>query len=301
MRPVTPRADPSPSRLSYRLERMRLTPAYRRFMRAGLPMLIVAGLAWGYLHDAERRAGLFDRVAEIRRQIETRPEFMVHLIEIDGASTGVQEDIHEIFPYDLPASSFDLDMPAIREMIEGLPAVARADLRVRQGGVLHIAVTERAPVALWRTRHGFEVLDITGAAIATAETRSARPDLPVLSGTGADRVVAQALELLGTATALNRPLRGLVRMGERRWDLVLGDGRRVQLPEAAPVRALERVIVLDKASDILERDIVTIDMRLGARPTVRMSEHAIDEWWRITRASGAAGLATGQAAGADRR
>ncbi|HKL65495.1 MAG TPA: cell division protein FtsQ/DivIB [Roseovarius sp.] len=293
MRPVIPRADPSPSRLRYRVERMRLTPAYRRLTRLGLPLLIIAGLAVGYFHDTDRRADIADRIADIRRQIETRPEFMVHLLELEGASAGVQEDIHEIFPYDLPASSFDLDMAAIRELIEGLPAVARAELRIRQGGVLRIALTERVPVALWRTRYGFEVLDMTGAAIATVAERSARADLPVLAGTGADRAVAEGIDILEAAAALRRPLRGLVRMGERRWDLVLGDGRRVRLPGRAPVRAVERVVVLDRASDLLDRDLVSIDMRLGARPTVRMSEHATEEWWRITRASGAPGTSSG--------
>jgi len=293
MRPVIPRADPSPSRLRYRVERMRLTPAYRRLTRLGLPLLIIAGLAVGYFHDADRRADIADRIADIRRQIETRPEFMVHLLELEGASAGVQEDIHEIFPYDLPASSFDLDMAALRDMVEGLPAVEQAELRIRQGGVLHIALTERVPVALWRTRHGFDVLDITGATIATVMQRTAHPGLPVLAGDGADRVVAQALDILAAAAALGRPLRGLVRMGERRWDLVLGDGRRVRLPGRAPVRAVERVVVLDRASDLLDRDLVSIDMRLGARPTVRMSEHATEEWWRITRASGAPGTSSG--------
>ncbi|MFB9148380.1 cell division protein FtsQ/DivIB [Roseovarius ramblicola] len=293
MRPVSPRADPSPSRLRYRLERMRLTPAWRRLTRLGLPLLIVVGFVAGYLHDADRRAEIAERIADIRHQIETRPEFMVHLLELDGASAGVQEDVHEIFPYDLPTSSFDIDMAALREMVEGLPAVARAELRIRQGGVLRIALTERVPVALWRTRHGFEVLDITGAAIATVETRAAHPGLPVLSGTGADRAVPQALDILAAAAALNRPLRGLVRMGERRWDLVFGDGRRVRLPARAPVPAVERVVVLDRASDLLERDLVSIDMRLGARPTVRMSEHATGEWWRITRASGAPRTSSG--------
>jgi cell division protein FtsQ len=300
MRPVIPRADPSPSRLRYRLERMRLTPAYRRLVRVGLPVLIVAAIAGGYLHDPDRRAAIADRAADIRRQIETRPEFMVHLLELEGASAGVQEDIREIFPYDLPASSFDLDIAAIREMVEGLPAVAQAELRIRQGGVLHIALTERVPVALWRTRHGFEVLDITGAAIAMVEARGAHPGLPVLAGTGADRAVAEGLDILAAAGALGRPLRGLVRMGERRWDVVLSDDRRVRLPAREPVRAMERVIVLDRASDLLERDLVSIDMRLGARPTVRMSEHATEEWWRITRASGASGAPV-TSSGADSR
>jgi cell division protein FtsQ len=293
MRPVIPRTDPAPSRLSYRLERMRLTPVYRRLFRLGVPILLIAGLAGGYLADAERRDDLAERFADLRRQIETRPEFMVHLMALEGASAGVQEDIHEIFPYDLPASSFDLDLQAIRDMIEGLPAVARANVRIRQGGTLAIEVTERVPVALWRTRAGIDVLDMTGAVIASISDRAERPDLPVLSGAGADRAVAQALDILAAARALNDPVRGLVRMGERRWDLVLGDGKRVLLPEAEPVRALERVIVLDKSNEMLERDLLTIDMRLGARPTVRLSAAATEEWWRITGADGATDNSSG--------
>ena len=293
MRPVIPRTDPAPSRLRYRLERMRLTPSYRRLLRVGLPLgLIIGGIA-GYLADDGRRADLRDRVAEIWRQIETRPEFMVNLLSLDGASAGVAAEIHTLFPHDLPASSFDLDLPALRDTIEGLPAVAEAELRIRQGGVLAVTITERAAAVLWRTRAGLEVLDAGGIRIDRIERRGLRPGLPVLAGPGADRAVPEALDILAAADAISQPVRGLVRMGERRWDLVLGDGKRILLPEDAPVRALERVIALDSASDLLARDLVRIDMRLGARPTVRLSEAATEEWWRIMRAAGAPGISSG--------
>ncbi|SEK31372.1 cell division protein FtsQ [Roseovarius azorensis] len=282
MRPMIPRADPAPSRLSYRLHRWMLTPLYRRLIRVGLPVLAVVGLCAGYLADQVRRDALVGQIAEFRRQIETRPEFMVNLLAVEGASPGVQEDIREIFPYDLPASSFDLDLDGIRVMIEGLPAVARATVRIRQGGVLVAEITERVPVALWRTREGLNVVDIEGEIIGAAANRAARADLPVLTGEGADQRVAEALEILQAAAPLGRELRGLVRMGERRWDLVLGDGRRILLPETEPVRALERVIVLNAAQEILERDVAAVDMRISARPTIRLNEHAMEEWWRIT-------------------
>lgn len=282
MRQVIPRIDPAPSRLSYRFQRLMLTPLYRRLLRVGLPVLVVAGLCAGYLADEARRVALTDQVAEIRRQIETRPEFMVRLMAIDGASESVQADIHEIFPYDLPASSFDLDLPAIRTMLEELPAVAQANVRIRQGGVLAVEIAERQPVALWRTRDGIDVVDIEGESIARVTSRAARPDLPVMTGDGAASHVAQALDILQAARPLGQDIRGLVRMGERRWDLVLHDGKRILLPEDEPVRALERVIVLSAAHDMLERDLVAIDMRIGARPTVRLSDYATEEWWRIT-------------------
>ncbi|MEQ8901267.1 MAG: cell division protein FtsQ/DivIB [Roseovarius sp.] len=282
MRQVIPRIDPAPSRLSYRFQRLMLTPLYRRLLRVGLPVLVVAGLCAGYLADEGRRVALTDQVAEIRRQIETRPEFMVRLMAIDGASESVQADIHEIFPYDLPASSFDLDLPAIRTMLEELPAVAQANVRIRQGGVLAVEIAERQPVALWRTRDGIDVVDIEGESIASVTSRAARPDLPVMTGDGAAAHVAQALDILQAARPLGQDIRGLVRMGERRWDLVLHDGKRILLPEDEPVRALERVIVLNAAHDMLDRDLVAIDMRIGARPTVRLSDYATEEWWRIT-------------------
>ena len=75
-------------------------------------------------------------------------------------------------------------------------------------------------------------------------------------------------------------------MGERRWDVVLDRGQRILLPVDHPVRALERVIVLDQGSELLERDVVAVDMRLGERPTLRMSSDAVKDWWRIRQING---------------
>lgn len=90
------------------------------------------------------------------------------------------------------------------------------------------------------------------------------------------------MAILQAAAPLSSRLRGLVRMGERRWDVVLDRGQRILLPETDPVRALERVIVLAEVQDMLERDLAAVDMRLASRPTIRMNENAVSEWWRVT-------------------
>ena len=61
------------------------------------------------------------------------------------------------------------------------------------------------------------------------------------------------------------------------------DGMRILLPEARPVQALERVIALNEAQELLERDVAVVDMRLSERPTVRMNEDALDHWWRVQK------------------
>jgi cell division protein FtsQ len=71
-------------------------------------------------------------------------------------------------------------------------------------------------------------------------------------------------------------LRGLVRMGERRWDLVLDRDQRILLPETDPVRALDRLLALDQAEGILKRDITAVDLRLDTRPTLRLSADAAE-------------------------
>ena len=144
------------------------------------------------------------------------------------------------------------------------------ELFVRKGGILQVTITERVPAILWRNGAALEMLDATGNRVATLLDRSARPDLPVIAGEGADEHVPEALTLIRTARPILGRLRGLVWMGERRWDLVLDRDQRIMLPEIDPVPALQRVIALDQAEDLLGRDLVAVDMRNEARPTLRL-------------------------------
>ena len=279
--PSARRAAPAPSRWSYRRQRLMLTPAFRLFLRAGLPLLVVAALGLGYLAKEERRDGLRLFALDLRDQVINRPEFMVQAMVIEGASESVDADIREIMPVDLPVSSFGLDLPLILQTLRELPAIKEARVFVRNGGILQISIVERTPALVWRTREGLELLDDTGAIVRPAETRAAYPELPLVAGEGADQVAPEALALLRAAGPLGSRVRGLVRISQRRWDLVLDRGQRIQLPQKQPVQALERVLLMHKAQDLLERDLALVDMRLADRPTIRMSEAAVDEWWRV--------------------
>ncbi|MEZ5747316.1 MAG: cell division protein FtsQ/DivIB [Paracoccaceae bacterium] len=262
--------DPAPSRLAYRAERLWLTPMFRTALRVGLPVVLALGLAGGYLADGQRRAAIADAVADLRRQIEERPEFMVSLMSIDGASRPVAAAIRDMLPVKLPASSFAIDLEVMRATIEQIDAVASADLHIRPGGVLQVTVRERQPVILWRSAAGLQMLDRHGHRVATLLDRAVRPDLPVIAGDGADENVSEALAIVRAARPIHHRLRGLVRIGARRWDVVLDRDQRIMLPEADAVSALERIIALDQAEDLLGRDIAIVDMRNGQRPTIRL-------------------------------
>lgn len=290
MQPLTGlhKGDPAPSRWAYRLERLMLTPLFRKALRVGLPFCLTFIAGTLYFSDKDRQEAMVQAVADLRAQIETRPEFMVRLLAVDGASTPTETYIRAVFPYEFPASSFDLDLAEVQALVADMPVVAQASVRIRQGGVLAIEVIERQPVALWRTPNGLGVVDAEGVVIAAVDSRSVRPDLPLIAGEGADNAVPEALQVLQAAAPLGARVKGLVRIGARRWDVVLDRDQRILLPEIAPARALERVIVLDQVHDMLERDLAVIDMRLSERPTLRMTQSAQDEWWRVIKLSAGA-------------
>ncbi|MCT8329393.1 cell division protein FtsQ/DivIB [Albidovulum sediminis] len=268
--------DPAPSRLAYRLNRLWLTPLVRRFTRVGLPALALALSVGLYLKDDGRRGDLVSGIADIKRELQERPEFMVTLMRIDGASEPVAEGIRSMLPVALPASSFRIDLETFRAAIAQIDAVAAVDLRIRPGGVLQVDVTERQPAILWRTASGrLEMLDARGHRVATLTAREARPDLAVIAGEGAEDRVPEALTLLAAARPLAPRLRGLVLMGERRWDLVLDRDQRILLPETGAIAALNRVIELDRAEDLLARDVAVVDLRNDYRPTIRLSAAAM--------------------------
>ena len=271
------RRDPAPSRWAYRMQRLWLTPLFRVTFRVGLPIFVVALVAGLYLRDDARRAqvtGLFTGMVD---KFQSRPEFRVSLVSVEGAAPELAEAIRARLKLNLPQSSFDLDLDGARQRIEALDAVATAELRVRSGGVLQVLITERVPALVWREGDRIEMLDATGARVAGLSARDDRPDLPLIAGEGADRAAAEALELFTIAQGITPRLRGLVRVGDRRWDLVLDRNQKIMLPEQNAPAALERLIALDKAEDLLARDILTVDLRNEQRPVLRLSPYAMSE------------------------
>ncbi|MEO5616045.1 MAG: cell division protein FtsQ/DivIB, partial [Cypionkella sp.] len=255
------RRDPAPSRWQYRMQRLWLTPVFRVVCRLGLPLTVVALIATGVLYSDARRAAIVQSFVDLRTKFEQRPEFRVGLLSVEGASRDLTDAVRAKLALKLPQSSFDLDMTELRARAEALDAVASAELRVRSGGVLQVILTERVPVVVWRGATGLQLLDATGHRVAGLSARADRADLPLVAGEGADAAMPEALAIFDTARPIAPRVRGLIRVGERRWDLVLDRDQRIMLPSVNPVAAVERLLALNAADKLLERDILSIDLR----------------------------------------
>ena len=120
------------------------------------------------------------------------------------------------------------------------------------------------------------MIDATGHRVASIISRETRADLPLLAGPGADRAVGEARAVLAEAGPIRGRVRGLIRVGERRWDLMLDREQVLMLPESDPVSAVARVVALDAQEQLLARDIRSIDLRNPDRVTIRLGASALD-------------------------
>jgi cell division protein FtsQ len=233
-----PRRDPAPSRLRYRLTRIWLRPGVRRCVNFGVPMLAGVLAVSTLASTLDLRARTIALVATLREAVVDRPQFTITRMDIADVSTDLAEAIREAALVVPPVSSLEVNVAAVRDRIEALDAVERARVRALASGVLEVRAIERVPVVLWRSEAGLELLDATGVRVAEVDSRLRRPDLPLIAGAGAEVHVPEALALLDIAAPIAARIRGLVRMGERRWDVVLDRDQVIRLPADDPLGAL---------------------------------------------------------------
>jgi cell division protein FtsQ len=275
------RRDPAPSRLRYRLTRVWLRPGVRRFVSIGLPVFAATTGLYTLAAELDLKSRAGDALAAVREAIVDRPQFTIRTMAIPDVSPELAEQIREAALVTLPVNSLEVSVAAVRDRVEALDAVERARVRALTSGTLEVRAIERIPVVLWRGPDGLELLDQHGVRVAEVDSRLRRPDLPLIVGEGADRNVPEALALFAEAAPLAARIRGLVRMGERRWDLVLDRDQVLRLPEDAAREALAKVVALHAREDLLGRDLTVVDLRDPRRPTLRLTEHAGSELERL--------------------
>jgi cell division protein FtsQ len=250
-------------------------------VRLWLPLGVAGLVVFAASNNDTIREAVQIKSTQMYETVAARPELRVTQVIFPAVSDDLQQQILTVTGLELPVSSLDLDVAALKAAIETLDAVESAQVRVLGGGTLEVLTVERDPVVVWRDGDVLRLIDGEGHRVADIARRTARGDLPLIVGLGAELEVAEAMNLVRVADPISDRVRGLVRVGERRWDLVLDRGQTIMLPEYGAVSALRRVIALHQAEDLLNRDVIVIDMRNGERPVLRLTDEAISELRRL--------------------
>ena len=270
------RRDPAPSKTGFRLRRLWRSRMVRRAVVYWAPAAMMAGLAaWAFSLDEVRSAAEAE-LAELEAALMTRPEIAVKRLVVNGATPRVEAMLRADLADLVGASSMAVDARTVRDRAEALGWVASANVRLEAPETLYLTIREQRPVALWRRGERLALLARDGAEIDLAAARADHPELPVLAGAGAERAVREALALTDIAGHLAPRLRGLVRIGERRWNVVFHEAATVMLPAEGALDAFAYFVSLDAVEDVLARDVRLVDLRVKSRRTLRLGPDAQD-------------------------
>ena len=273
MRQMSPKSGKAPGRVKYRIQRLLLAKSFAFALRSFVPVAGLAGIAFGVLAWSGFDLRLNDAVSQIRKMVKYNPEFMISGVNFQGASPHTEKEIRALLPTRFPVSPFDIDVKELKREVERLPAADSASVSLNPSGFVEIVVVERAPALIWRNEFDLLLLDADGRIVGSARRRLDHPELPLVAGPGSDEVVPEAIRIMSTAKPIAGMIRGLVRVGERRWDIVLDRSRRIMLPEKEPIAALANLINRNNADGILSRAISVVDLRNPERMTVRLAEN----------------------------
>ena len=268
--------DPAPSRIAYRIMRLMLIPRLRLIFTLGFPSLLIFCATLGLFININ----VWENISAIKKDLKLafveRPEFMIKVASIDGSSDELANEIREILPLDFPVSYFDLDIKYLHKVVNKIPAVASAAIKISVGGVLQINVTEKSPAFIWRKDNVMSVIDETGSFIRIANSRVDYPKLPLVVGEAADLAVSEISSLMQANEYFKDHVRAFIRVGERRWDLILENNVRIMLPQREFLAAFDRLMLMNEAGSLLSGRLSNIDMRLVVRPTVRVDTVSVD-------------------------
>ena len=200
--------------------------------------------------------------------------FAVQEVEISGQVNTSEVAVIDALGLGESTSLALLDVRDARESLQGLPWVERAEVRKVYPGKLEIRIDERQAFAIWQAGDTLSLIERDGRVI-TAYSGYGFNNLPLVVGPGAATSAAPFMELLSAYPAVAGKVKALIHVGERRWDVRLANGITVKLPAEQPEKAVERLLVMDAGTQILSRDIASIDLRLADRTTVALTENAM--------------------------
>lgn len=277
---AAPAAAPQLARAAAARRRGESVPALERFAFLGRPgagLLGLVALFGGVGFAGMVQNGGYDALVARDGQpwdIAARAiGFDISAVTISGQSRMTEKELLAASGVDARHSLPFLDAAAVRERLMAIPLVKSARVMKLYPNRLVISVEERRPHALWQ--QGGRVSVISEDGVAIDELRDERYlGLPFVVGEGAHRRLPEFLALLQGVGDLAQRVKAGVLVAGRRWNLDMTNGVQVKLPEEDPGRAVGTLLRLQREARILDKDIMSIDLRETDRVAVRLTEEA---------------------------
>ncbi|MDA1323363.1 MAG: FtsQ-type POTRA domain-containing protein [Proteobacteria bacterium] len=186
--------------------------------------------------------------------------FSVEDVRLEGRRHSSKIELIEVLGLRRGDPILTFDIAAARQRLLALPWVREASVNRRLPNMIQVSIKERQPMALWQ-RKGRLVLVDTYGVVVTGHKLGRFRNLIIIVGKDASRHAATLFAMLDSEPLLARQVTAAVRIGDRRWNVQMKPGIRIQLPETDPHLAWQRLARMNQKHKLLSRDVKTIDLR----------------------------------------
>ncbi|MDH3240972.1 MAG: cell division protein FtsQ/DivIB [Alphaproteobacteria bacterium] len=247
-----------------------LSPALKRAARVAPPLGIGAAVvitgAWLVISGEAGRFANYTKDQALA--LSAKAGLKVENVLISGRARASRWTLERAAGAERGMPTLAFDPYRAKERLEMLAWVRTATVERRLPDTVLIHVAERKPLALWQYQGQLALIDAEGV-VVTRWKLERFWKLPLVVGKGAPKKAAEMIRLLKGHPRLNRRLKALVRVSDRRWDLRFKNGIVARLPEKNAARALATLDRLDRRERLLDRDVLAIDLRYKDRLVVR--------------------------------
>ncbi len=186
-------------------------------------------------------------------------------VVIEGRYRTDLKDLQKAIAIHKGAPVLAVDVLAVQSRVENLPWVKNATVSRHYNGIVTILMVEHTPFVVWdRPGIGPVVVDTDGGVIENADVAD-YTSLLVVSGVDAPKHTIPLMQTVMAEPAIANFIRAAEWVGDRRWDLLTKTGTRINLPEKDIGYALTRLAKLQEEKNILDRGLLSIDLRAQDR------------------------------------
>jgi len=253
-----------PARITFLLRRIRklLRPVAWASV-AAIVLLVIVGLV--------RSAAPGGSLASFRERLGNATAFAglrITHIKVDGRHNTPEPLLRAALGVTTGSPILGFSVEQARKRIQTLSWVEHATVERRLPGTVVVHLQERRPFAVWQHDGKFVLIDRDGQVVTHEDVAEFR-QLPLVVGNGAPKAATSLLDALAALPAIQQRVVAAVRVGNRRWNLLMKSGMHIELPEDHAQVALQRLMDLQRDHAMLDRPLAVIDMRLPDRLVLR--------------------------------
>lgn len=220
----------------------------------------------------------FKNVQKTYHYVMSKTHLSLQNVSIEGHNRTTAEEVNQVLNLVRGMDILDVDLAEVQNQIAELPWVDSVSVERHLPDTIYIRIAEKKPIAIWQNNKTYFPLDETGEPID--DNKTVLSNLILVVGSDAPEYTADLIALLNKYPAVKDYVVSAVRVGGRRWNLILhdiSDGISVYLPETDIEGALKRLTQAQETEHVLDKDLKVIDLRIEDRFIIRTDATLIEK------------------------